>query len=110
MPKSITEIVVGRQAAEAARRGHPWIWQQAIVRGADHAHAGDEVQIVAEDRSPVGRAVADPASPIALRVWTAGRAPIDLALVRARLAHLVVVVSLFHSCKISETPASWEGQ
>jgi len=90
MPKSITEMVVNRHGADAARRGHPWIWRQAIVRGADAA-PGDEVQIVAEDREPVGRAIADPKSPIAMRVWTLGRAPIDAALVRARLARAFAV-------------------
>ncbi len=93
MTKRVAEAVVSRQGSEAARRGHPWLWRQAIVRGADRLEAGEEVQIVAEDGVAVGRAIADPASPIALRMWTAGRTPIDDALVRERLAQAFAVRS-----------------
>lgn len=93
MTKRVPEIVVNRAAAEAARRGHPWVWREAVrsTRDAASAAAGDEVQIVAEDGTAVGRAISDPASPIALRIWTTGRAPIDDALVRDRLARALAV-------------------
>jgi 23S rRNA (cytosine1962-C5)-methyltransferase len=56
------------------------------VRGLEGATAGEEVQIIAPDRTPVGRGLADPRSPIAVRVWTRRRDPIDSALWRSRAA------------------------
>jgi 23S rRNA (cytosine1962-C5)-methyltransferase len=91
MARAPTEIVVNRQGSEAARRGHPWLWRQAIVRGGGSTAAGEEVQIVAEDGVAVGRAIADPGSPIALRMWTSGRTAIDDALVRERMARAFAV-------------------
>jgi 23S rRNA (cytosine1962-C5)-methyltransferase len=69
---------------EHLMRGHPWLWRESIARGLDEARAGDQVQVVAPDGSPVGRGLADPGSPIAVRMWTAGQAPIDEPLWRAR--------------------------
>ena len=83
------EIVVVRAAAEAVRRGHPWVWREAIARGrggGDAIVTGSDVQVIGEDGSAVGRGVADASSPIALRMWTAGRAPIDVSLVAGRIA------------------------
>jgi 23S rRNA (cytosine1962-C5)-methyltransferase len=85
MPPTVREVVL-KQAATAERigRGHPWVWRDSIARGLEGATAGDEVQIVAPDRTPVGRGLADPRSPIAVRVWTRRRDPIDGALWRSR--------------------------
>jgi 23S rRNA (cytosine1962-C5)-methyltransferase len=85
-PSNVADVTIGRKAADAAGRGHPWIWREGVLRGLGGVQAGDEVQVVAEDGRAVGRAVADPTSPIALRLWTRGRRPIDAALVRERLA------------------------
>ncbi len=73
-----------RAAADSLLRGHPWVWAEAIARGLDGAAAGEEVQVMAPDGSPVGRGLADPASPIAVRMWTHGRDPIDPSLWRSR--------------------------
>jgi 23S rRNA (cytosine1962-C5)-methyltransferase len=62
------------------------VWREAIARGLDGASPGEEVQVLAPDGSPVGRGLADPGSPIAVRVWTRGRAPLDHDLWRARVA------------------------
>jgi 23S rRNA (cytosine1962-C5)-methyltransferase len=72
------------RAMEQLVRGHPWLWRESIARGLDDVRAGDEVQVVAPDGAPVGRGLADPGSPIAVRMWTAGRAPIDEPTWRAR--------------------------
>jgi 23S rRNA (cytosine1962-C5)-methyltransferase len=82
---AVREVVL-KQAATADRiaRGHPWVWREAIARGLDGAVAGEEVQIVGADGAPVGRGLVDPDSPIAVRVWTRKRDPIDPALWRAR--------------------------
>jgi 23S rRNA (cytosine1962-C5)-methyltransferase len=70
-------------------RGHPWVWRDSLApgslaQGPGRAAAGEEVQVNEADGAPVGRGLADPASPIAVRLWTHGRAPIDGALWRAR--------------------------
>jgi 23S rRNA (cytosine1962-C5)-methyltransferase len=79
-------IVVLRSARTMAElvRGHPWLWRESIAKGLDEVNAGDQVQVVAPDGAPVGRGIADPGSPIAVRMWTTGQAPIDDALWQAR--------------------------
>jgi 23S rRNA (cytosine1962-C5)-methyltransferase len=74
-------------AAERLTRGHPWVWREAIARGLEGATPGEEVQVLAPDGSPVGRGIVDPGSPIAVRMWTLGRRPIDKDLWRTRAAH-----------------------
>ena len=73
-------------AADRLAHGHPWVWREAIGRGMDGAVPGEEVQLVAPDGTPAGRGYADPGSPIAVRRWTKGRAPLDAALWRSRAA------------------------
>ena len=72
-------------AADRLAHGHPWVWREAIARGLEKAAPGQEVQVVAADGAPVGRGLADPASPIAVRLWTRGKEPVDEALFRDRL-------------------------
>lgn len=82
---AVPEVVLAeRQAAERIARGHPWVWRNSVSRGLDRLDAGDEVQVVAPDGSPIGRGLADPESPIAVRLWTSGREPISTALWRER--------------------------
>ncbi|HTB72805.1 MAG TPA: class I SAM-dependent rRNA methyltransferase [Polyangiaceae bacterium] len=85
MPRTAVEIVL-KQASTVERiaRGHPWVWREAIARGLEAATPGEEVQLVAPDGSAAGRGLADPHSPIAVRVWTRRRDPIDARLWRAR--------------------------
>jgi 23S rRNA (cytosine1962-C5)-methyltransferase len=83
----VRDIVLGRGgAAERLTRGHPWVWREAIARGLDGAHGGEEVQVTGPDGSPVGRGLADPESPIAVRLWTRGSEPIDSELWHRRAA------------------------
>src|SRR5215469_8381182 len=62
-----------RAAAERILRGHPWVWREAVSRGLEGATPGAAVRVLAPDGSPVGMGIADPSSPIAVRVWTRGR-------------------------------------
>jgi len=78
------EVLVRRTSSEPIQRGHPWIWRSAVER-TDATTAGEEVAIVSSDGQRVGRGVYDPTSPIAVRVWTRGNAPLDADLVRARV-------------------------
>jgi 23S rRNA (cytosine1962-C5)-methyltransferase len=66
-------------AASSVARGHPWVWREA-VRGLDAVQPGDEVRVVGPDGKPVGRGLADPGSPIGVRIWTLADVPLDAAL------------------------------
>jgi 23S rRNA (cytosine1962-C5)-methyltransferase len=72
-------------AADRLAHGHPWVWREAIARGLEKAAPGQQVQVVAADGAAVGRGLADPSSPIAVRLWTRGKEPVDEALFRDRL-------------------------
>jgi 23S rRNA (cytosine1962-C5)-methyltransferase len=91
---NVPEIPLRRGGADAVRHGHPWVWRSALAAQPSGHGKGDrtsidegtEVQLVDENRAALGRALYDPESPIAARVWTVGRAPIDDALVSERIA------------------------
>jgi 23S rRNA (cytosine1962-C5)-methyltransferase len=90
MGRFVRKIALRQRAtADRLARGHPWVWRDAIapVQGGDPfdgALAGDEVQVVGPDGAPAGRGLADPASPIAVRIWTSESEPIEAALFRER--------------------------
>jgi 23S rRNA (cytosine1962-C5)-methyltransferase len=85
--RPILEIVLRPGGvAERLAHGHPWVWREAVARGLEKAEPGQEVQVVGADGVPVGRGLADPASPIAVRLWTRGKAPVDESLLRERVA------------------------
>jgi 23S rRNA (cytosine1962-C5)-methyltransferase len=89
MKQSLREVVLCPDRGIGARiaRGHPWIWREGIAQGLGGAQAGEQVQVNAADGTPIGRGLADPSSPIAVRIWTHGRRPIDDALWLERLQH-----------------------
>ncbi|MDP9033325.1 MAG: class I SAM-dependent rRNA methyltransferase [Myxococcota bacterium] len=94
MTRPIREIALrerGSGAAERLLRGHPWVWREAIASGLSSAVLGEEVQVIATDGSAIGRGIVDPTSPIAVRLWTHGREPIDAALWRSRAAHACAI-------------------
>ncbi len=62
-------VVVARAASEEVRRGHPWVWRSAVKSGIDRRRAGDVVELQSTERVTLGRGIADPDSPIAVRVW-----------------------------------------
>lgn len=77
-------VTLRKTAAEAVTRGHPWVWREGVARGLDGAAAGEEIEVADVSGRPIGRGVADPASPIAVRVWTRGRETVA-DLIRARV-------------------------
>jgi 23S rRNA (cytosine1962-C5)-methyltransferase len=83
--RATARIVLTAAAAAAARRGHPWIWANGVTRGLGEVAPGDEVELLDGGGAYVGRGIADPRSPIAVRVWTTTRARVDGALVGQRL-------------------------
>lgn len=102
-----SQITVSRAAAEAARRGHPWIWRKGILRaGGKGLSAGVDVSVTGEDGQSIGHGIYDPDSPIAVRMWTRGATPITPALFEARVAKaLAIRATLFHDARAGRTTA-----
>jgi 23S rRNA (cytosine1962-C5)-methyltransferase len=90
MARPIPEVVCNRGAAESIRHGHPWVWRSAIGQVGPF-DAGAEVLLVDPSGAALGRGVYDPESPIAIRVWTLGREPIDHGLFVRRIARAFAV-------------------
>ena len=84
--QAVPQVVITKSAALSAQRGHPWVWQRAVLRGLGGVAAGDVVQVVGEDGAAAFAGIADPSSPIAVRLWTRGRSPVDRALLARRIA------------------------
>jgi 23S rRNA (cytosine1962-C5)-methyltransferase len=90
--KDVPTLSLRRPAAVGpVLRGHPWIWREALGPGLEALQAGDEVRILGPDGGPIGRGLADPGSPIAVRIWTHGDEAIDGALFEARAAAAVAL-------------------
>ncbi|MGH7298314.1 MAG: class I SAM-dependent rRNA methyltransferase [Polyangiaceae bacterium] len=90
--RSLPHIVVRhRAAAERLAQGHPWVWRETIARGLDGVTAGEEVQVEAADGTAIGRGLADPGSPIAVRLWTHGTEAVDGALLARRVDRAVTL-------------------
>jgi 23S rRNA (cytosine1962-C5)-methyltransferase len=85
MPRPVRQVALRhRSTADRLMRGHPWVWRDAIAEGFEGAKVGEEVRVVAPDGAELGHGLADPGSPIAVRLWTHGREPIDRLLWLAR--------------------------
>jgi 23S rRNA (cytosine1962-C5)-methyltransferase len=88
--RAVLEIVLRHGGAgDRLTHGHPWVWREAIGLGLEKAQVGQEVQVMGADGAPIGRGLADPASPIGVRLWTRGRTPMDEALWRDRVGRAV---------------------
>ena len=85
MPQ-IPVLRLRRRAVDPIRRGHPWVWRDAVERSEGHPTTGDEVRIAAEDGAILGRALYDADAPIAARVHTLGDVPLDTRHLTARLS------------------------
>lgn len=66
-------ITIRKGAEESVRRGHPWVWRDAIVKGV--AKTGETIQIQSESGKTIGVGLFDANSPIAVRVWALGERP-----------------------------------
>ncbi|MBK8482323.1 MAG: class I SAM-dependent rRNA methyltransferase [Proteobacteria bacterium] len=80
-----------RPVAAHVRRGHPFIWREALRLPAGLA-AGDVIDVADGQGRFVARGVAEPTSPIAFRVWTLDPTrAVDAALLRERLRAAVAL-------------------
>ncbi len=82
----MTDLTLLRHAGHAVRRGHPWLYREAIAGRAPVR--GGPVRLLDESRAVLGHGVFDPASALAVRVWTvgAGSSPVTPALLAERIA------------------------
>lgn len=82
----LTTLSLSARAAEPVRRGHPWIFREQLEGS---ARDGEEVRLASKG-VVIARGLAS-SGPIAVRVWTRGDSPVDVALVRSRLARAVAL-------------------
>jgi 23S rRNA (cytosine1962-C5)-methyltransferase len=68
-----------RPAAQAVRRGHPWVYREGITRPPRDLPSGASVELSGGEGEVLGRGLWDAASPIAVRVFDRGRAQKPLA-------------------------------
>ena len=66
-------VRISKGALKQVRRGHPWIYQDAIVSQSFAGDPGDLAVIFDDSRNFVAIGLFDPASPIRVRVLHAGR-------------------------------------
>jgi 23S rRNA (cytosine1962-C5)-methyltransferase len=85
---SVPAVVLRKDLARSIRRGHPWLYRDALAP-AEGLNSGDVVEIQTRDHRPIARGFWDAASPIAVRILEAGppghRFDDPQALVAARL-------------------------
>jgi 23S rRNA (cytosine1962-C5)-methyltransferase len=60
------------------------VWRDSVAQGLAGLPVGAEVEVVSSTGEPAGHGFADPGSPIAVRLWTHGRAPVDAGVLRSR--------------------------
>jgi 23S rRNA (cytosine1962-C5)-methyltransferase len=88
----MAELVVGRHAIDPFRRGHPWLYAQALRMRGLEASSPRIVTLRGEDGAELGQGVLDPDSPIAVRVWCVGdRERLDARLFADRLRRAIAV-------------------
>jgi 23S rRNA (cytosine1962-C5)-methyltransferase len=111
MSGPVREIVLRQRAiAERVAHGHPWVWRDAIARGLTGAQPGDVVQVLAPDGSPIGQGLVDPASPLAVRMWTRGTAPLDRALWRHRASSAAALRAILFDDSVTDAYRHLHGE
>ena len=69
--QQIQPVVLRKDLARSIRRGHPWIYRDALVSG-DDIEDGAVVEVRTRDGRPIARGFWDTRSPIAIRVLESG--------------------------------------
>lgn len=91
--KSGDRLVISRRGIDSIRHGHPWLYSSAVPQtSASQTKSPGAVVLVDEAGDAVGCGVWDPASPIAVRVWSLDpHVRVDAALFRSRLEAAIAV-------------------
>lgn len=66
----LPKLVVSERAEAAVRRGHPWLYREALSNVPAGLVAGDSVQLTSKSGKRLATGIVDPESPIAVRVWS----------------------------------------
>lgn len=72
---ALAELQPSAPALEALRRGHPWLWRNAIGRQGERLDHGALVRLVDADRKPLALAVYASEGPLAARTWGTAAEP-----------------------------------
>lgn len=84
-PRPLPQATLRKDLADRIRGGHPWVYADALSLP-PALRAGQAVDLFDQRGRFLARGLADPASPIALRIWTLDpEEAIDAALLAARL-------------------------
>jgi len=78
----VSDVRLKKDLGRVVRAGHPWVYRDALERF--RSKPGEVVSVYDREGRFVGRGVAD-AGPIAVRIWTTKKEPIDAAFVRRRV-------------------------
>ncbi len=80
----VPKLVLRRDLQRQIRQGHPWLYRDAVEAAPD-LPTGSVVDIVAKDGKLLGRGLWDATSPLAVRLYTDTRAPLDARFFSAQL-------------------------
>jgi 23S rRNA (cytosine1962-C5)-methyltransferase len=76
-----------RAAAQAVKRGHPWVYREGLAKPPKGLRSGASVEVVDPQGEPLGRGLWDASSPIAVRVFDHERgAPLSAGVLGALVA------------------------
>lgn len=81
----MVRLTLSRAAAQAVRRGHPWVFRDGLAGRAEVASGEVVVLVEAGARDALATALYDAESPIAARVLAEGEVRVDEAFLAARL-------------------------
>jgi 23S rRNA (cytosine1962-C5)-methyltransferase len=84
-------LVVSPAAESAIRRGHPWVYREQLRGALDRLEPGAIAKIISAEGSVVGRAIVDPGSPIAARIWSLGDGAFGPNEIRERILRAIVL-------------------
>ncbi len=92
---SVSRVELKQKHVHAIRRGHPWVYRQALVGRARNLKAGAEVIVTDEKHRPLARGIIDPGASAVVRVWTTDPdEPIDQTLIERRLGEALALREL----------------
>jgi 23S rRNA (cytosine1962-C5)-methyltransferase len=75
----VLTVKVDDRVATALRRGHPWIFREALRGSVGGAKTGDRVLVRDGAGSPLGVGLYDERSPLAIRLYARGEERLDVA-------------------------------
>jgi 23S rRNA (cytosine1962-C5)-methyltransferase len=75
----VLTVKVDDRVATALRRGHPWIFREALRGSVGGAKTGDRVLVRDAAGSPIGVGLYDERSPLAIRLYARGEERLDVA-------------------------------